>query len=65
MLPDPFKVEEYEKRPVEELRISHAEYVLIQQIRAIRKKSLVQIDVGGDGVPKRLRVVEACLVELN
>ena len=64
MLSETFKIEEYEKRTQEELRITHAEFVLLQEIRRIRKKSLVQIDVGGDGVPKTLRVIECCKIDL-
>jgi hypothetical protein len=49
----------------ETIKISRAEYLLIQQLRAIRKKSIAIIDVGGDGSPKTFRAIEACIVDLR
>jgi hypothetical protein len=49
---------------VEHVQITRAEWLLVQQIRAVRKQSLAFVDIGGDGVPKRVRIFEACAVNL-
>jgi hypothetical protein len=49
---------------IERVQITRAEWLLVQQIRAVRKQSLAFVDIGGDGVPKRVRIFEACAVNL-
>jgi hypothetical protein len=49
----------------ETIKISHAEYVLIQELRKIKHKSLMQVDVCGDGRPVRIRVIENCWVDVT
>lgn len=65
MLTEPVAIEEHPARVLESIKISRAEYLLIQQLRAIRKRSVVILDVGGDGVPKTFRAIEACIVDLR
>jgi hypothetical protein len=65
MLPNDVAIEEHPARVIESIKITRAEYLLIQLLRAIRKKSIVILDVGGDGVPKTFRAIEACIVDLH
>lgn len=58
------QVEEHEQRTVEELKVSHAEFMLIQQLRAVRKRSIALVTVGGDGIPKRVQFIESSCIEL-
>jgi hypothetical protein len=65
MLTNQASIEEHPKRVLESVQISRAEWLLIQQIRAVRKRAVAWVDVGGDGVPKAIRVVECAIVDLT
>jgi hypothetical protein len=62
---DPKSITIEPSHALEPIKISRAEYLLIQQLRAIRKKSIAIIDVGGDGSPKTFRAIEACIIDLR